>query len=156
MLVRESLEHHRFVRAEERLPRRRWRAQVRRHADLGHGDAVRGERVVMHVAAHQHFGQRMAHLLAHAQHADGLDPPGFRCGACVSLFRLLGPGGGSPPAHPSHLAGAGALFDLERLEGVARLDVGRALERDAALQAGAHLGHIVLEAAQRGDRRRCR
>src|SRR3546814_4311582 len=29
------------------------------------------QHVVMHIAAHEDFGKDMAHLLAHAQHADG-------------------------------------------------------------------------------------
>src|SRR3546814_10136811 len=37
---------------------------------------------------------------------------------------------------------------------VARLDVVRIRQHDTALQARAHFGDIVLEAAERGDRRR--
>src|SRR5688572_25530545 len=45
-----------------------------------------------------------------------------------------------------------ALLDLESLDEIARLDVGRVLEGHAALEAGADFGNVVLEASQRGDR----
>ena len=43
------------------------------------------------------------------------------------------------------------LFLDERLDDVARLEVLEAVETDAAVEAGAHLGGVVLEAAQRSD-----
>ena len=43
------------------------------------------------------------------------------------------------------------LFADVGLDDVARLDVLEPLEADAAVEAAAHLGDVVLEAAQRGD-----
>src|SRR6185436_20906613 len=43
------------------------------------------------------------------------------------------------------------LLDLEGLDHVADLDVLEALDADAALEALAHLGDVVLEVAQGGD-----
>ena len=50
------------------------------------------------------------------------------------------------PAHP--LERPLALLDLVGLEIVAGLDVGMAFEGDAAFEAGADLGDVVLEPAQ--------
>src|SRR3546814_4024165 len=47
-----------------------------------------------------------------------------------------------------------AQLDLEHLQMVARLDVVGVRQHDAAFQARAHFGDIVLETAQRGDGRR--
>src|SRR5438132_7918880 len=51
---------------------------------------------------------------------------------------------------PSSCCGGDALHD-ERLDDVADFHVVVLLEADAALEAGLHLGHIVLETAQRAD-----
>src|SRR3546814_7771152 len=48
-----------------------------------------------------------------------------------------------------------AQLDFEDFEVVARLDVVRIGQHDTALQTRAHFGDVVLEAAQRRDRR-CR
>src|SRR3546814_16840825 len=58
------------------------------------------------------------------------------------------------PIIPPRLQRPFAQFDLEDFEMVARLDVVRIRQPDTALQARAHFGDIVLEAAERGDRRR--
>src|SRR3546814_16990909 len=58
------------------------------------------------------------------------------------------------PIIPPRLQRPFAQFDLEDFEMVARLDVVRIRQHDTALQARAHFGDIVLEAAERGARRR--
>src|SRR3546814_11060975 len=58
------------------------------------------------------------------------------------------------PIIPPRLQRPFAQFDLEDFEMVARLDVVRIRQHDTALQARAHFGDIVIEAAERGDRRR--
>src|SRR3546814_11486990 len=47
-----------------------------------------------------------------------------------------------------------AQLDFEYFEVVARLEVVRVGQHDTAFEAGAHFGDIVLEAAERRDRRR--
>src|SRR5687768_18599052 len=52
-------------------------AEVGRHAHFGDADEMAGERLVMNVAAHQHFTQGMADLLADAKQADRAAFGGF-------------------------------------------------------------------------------
>ena len=66
----QRLQHGLLVLAEQGFHEDGGVAQVGGHADLGHADHVLGERVVMHVAALEHFRQHMAHLFADAQGAD--------------------------------------------------------------------------------------
>src|SRR3546814_12025172 len=58
------------------------------------------------------------------------------------------------PIIPPRLQRPFAQFDLADFEMVARLDAVRIRQHDTALQARAHFGDIVLDAAARGDRRR--
>ena len=67
----------------------------------------------------------------------------------VSTLRI----GCTAKSHPEQLTASGALLDLEHFEIVARLDVVGVGQEHAAFEAGADLGDVVLEAAQRGDRR---
>ena len=55
------------VRAAERHDVDRSRAEVGRHAHFRHRDHVALEHRIMHLAARQHLGERMAHELADAQ-----------------------------------------------------------------------------------------
>jgi hypothetical protein len=113
----------------------------------------------MHIPAREDFGQHMAHLLPHAEDADG-GGVGFHGFPSALLGRA--PGRGGVPPNPNGRVTASALspegergfasFDFEGFEHVARLDVGRRFQRDAAFQTGAHFGNIILEAPQRGDR----
>ena len=73
----ERFEHRVLVGAEQRLHEHQCVAEVGRHAHFGDADEMAGERFVMDVAAHQHFGQRMAHLLADAEQADRAAFGGF-------------------------------------------------------------------------------
>ena len=63
---------------------------------------------------------------------------------------LVADAGRSGSLGACHTGGRDALDD-ERLDDVADLDVVVPLEADAALEAGLHLGHVVLEAPQRAD-----
>ena len=51
---------------------------------------------------------------------------------------------------PSY-SGRGHALHREHLDDVADLDVVVPLEADAALEPGLHLGHVVLEPAERSD-----
>src|SRR5204863_4106645 len=66
----QRLQHHLFVAAQQRFDEHGGVAQVRRHADLGHRHEMRGERIVVDVAALQYFREHMAHLLADPEGAD--------------------------------------------------------------------------------------
>ena len=63
----------------------------------------------------------------------------------ASSFFLL------PSSFVLSYTGAATLLDDERFDDVADLDVVEPLEADAAFEARLHLGHVVLEAAQRAD-----
>lgn len=109
----------------------------------------------------------MAHLLADTEQADG-----FPFGGFVTAHHAVFQKGASPRRRPGSqparatsrltawdaglhrhdafaLQGALALLDLERLDDVAGLDVGRGVQRDAAFEPGADLGNVILEPAQR-------
>src|SRR3546814_9486724 len=67
----QSGQHFILIRTQERFYENRCVAQIRGHADFSDADCMGAQHVVMHIAAHEDFGKDMAHLLAHAQHADG-------------------------------------------------------------------------------------
>src|SRR5687767_8448923 len=64
-------------------------------------------------------------------------------GRCSSKMQI--------PTIIGSLQGRRYLFAGEGLDDVARLEVLEPLQADAAVEAGAHLGGVVLEAPQGGD-----
>src|SRR3546814_10654948 len=97
----QSGQHFILIRTQERFYENRCVAQIRGHADFSDADCMGAQHVVMHIAAHEDFGKDMAHLLAHAQHADG---GAFSCfGLGHISLSPAGQKGGRSEEHTSEL-----------------------------------------------------